>query len=447
MCRYLKFLFLILLSGYATLGKGFAYLHLNIFGIPLYIGEIFLFFGIYFVLKNLLSNKFDLLQLLPIFAFLSWSLFITILSFPKYGLECLRDSAMCYYSLFCVIVYILLQKAGNHDKLISLFLFIFPFIIIFHFLALLINISPITAIVSDDIPLVFTKYGDLAVWIVASILFILFFYNRLNSFRVIIYLVCGLILIIMVGLTNRGGFLALLISIGSSLLFLPLQKKIKILFFLVYIFLNIIIVNGLFSTHKNENHFEKIYRRTLSAFFHDSSEGRLKGTVNWRISFWKTLIIKTTFNSNKLLLGHGFGPNLAANYKFGLANVRRPNKHPHNYTINIFARTGIIGLLLWVFLNCFYVIKLFSAYSRSYGIIKKLIIWLFCIWLASIINSSFDAYLVGPMGAIPFWIFMGLGFSLIHLVESEIKIHNHVHKEYYKKKIIKGLSLYKTIQM
>jgi hypothetical protein len=36
---------------------------------------------------------------------------------------------------------------------------------------------------------------------------------------------------------------------------------------------------------------------------------------------------------------------------------------------------------------------------------------MFCYWLAFLVNASFDVFLEGPMGGVPFWLLMGLGFA------------------------------------
>ena len=44
---------------------------------------------------------------------------------------------------------------------------------------------------------------------------------------------------------------------------------------------------------------------------------------------------------------------------------------------------------------------------------------LFAYWLAALINMSFDVYLEGPQGGIPFWSVIGLGMVAMRAVAGE----------------------------
>ena len=79
-------------------------------------------------------------------------------------------------------------------------------------------------------------------------------------------------------------------------------------------------------------------------------------------------------------------------------------RSPHNYNLTIMARYGLVVFGIWIY----WLVLLFKPLFKKRLQGKQLAI--VCILLAFIINASFDVYLEGPMGAFPFWSFVGLLF-------------------------------------
>ncbi len=206
-------------------------------------------------------------------------------------------------------------------------------------------------------------------------------------------------------------------SVGflTYFLFQPFSKKLKYIVITSIIILLLTSLTFEYGKSRRKISTVQIKNNIYSIIRPSKGKDYLTGTTKWRLLFWRKLITTTANNFDKLLFGFGFGKNLATTFKMETGKVR-PNKHPHNFTINIFTRMGIFGLLAWVYLNLFYIKRLLFAYKSSSGIQRKTALWLLTIWMAAITNSMFDVYLEGPMGAIPFWIFMGFGYSLIYQV-------------------------------
>jgi hypothetical protein len=82
----------------------------------------------------------------------------------------------------------------------------------------------------------------------------------------------------------------------------------------------------------------------------------------------------------------------------------------------ILARTGIPGLALWILVQLSWGLTIWLSLVRSLRGSEPwagVFLFLFCYWLAFIINASFDVYLEGPMGGIWFWTIYGLGLAAV----------------------------------
>jgi len=74
----------------------------------------------------------------------------------------------------------------------------------------------------------------------------------------------------------------------------------------------------------------------------------------------------------------------------------------YNFHLNIMARFGVLLLIIWMY----FLIQILKPLVKKQLQGRRLLIG--CILLAFLINASFDVFLEGPMGAFPFWTWMGL---------------------------------------
>ena len=79
-------------------------------------------------------------------------------------------------------------------------------------------------------------------------------------------------------------------------------------------------------------------------------------------------------------------------------------RSPHNFHLNIMARFGVVLFFAWVY----WLWLLFKPMFKKQLSSKSLAIA--CILFVFIFNASFDVFLEGPMGAFPFWTWVGLFF-------------------------------------
>ena len=423
---YLKILIYVLFLGYAVFGKGFAYLHLSLWNTSIYAGEIFLILGIMMLVKHLYEDKFS--NLFSLSPFLIWGMVILLMNVGQYGLEALRDSAMVYYSLFVIIVFNIARRFPVDLLILRLFSKLIPLLImwyaVYQILTSILGVKSIIIPGTKDIRLFWLKAGDLGVLLLIAFVFIQLFKKEIEIKSKYFYFLILIIFAVLfiVSVANRGAFVAFSAGFLTYFLFQPFPKKLKYIVIILIIISLIISLNFEYGKGRRKISVAQL-KTNINSIIHPSrGPSYLVGHTNYRLLFWRKLVTATTNNFDRLLFGFGFGENLQTKFETGKEKAR-PNKHPHNFTINIFARMGIFGLFTWVYLNLFYVTGLLFAYKRSSGIKRKTALWLLTIWVAAITNSMFDVYLEGPMGAVPFWIFMGLGYSLIYQVSHRKNIN------------------------
>jgi O-antigen ligase len=94
---------------------------------------------------------------------------------------------------------------------------------------------------------------------------------------------------------------------------------------------------------------------------------------------------------------------------------------PHNTHVEILARSGVPGLVLWVLLQAIYGLSLLRAANRARQ--RGDMAWvpvlglIFIYWLAALVNASFDPYLQGPQGGIWFWAMFGVGLAAMRMAD------------------------------
>jgi O-antigen ligase len=138
----------------------------------------------------------------------------------------------------------------------------------------------------------------------------------------------------------------------------------------------------------------------------------LSGTADWRLQYWSKLIADV--RTQRPLTGLGFGPNLRERY--GEQDEEVPARDTHNSHIGVYARSGLIGLTLWILVwwTWFaHVLRIRKAARESGDITRvNLAGWLIAAIVAILVNAVFDPSLEGPQVAIWTWTLFGIGAAL-----------------------------------
>jgi len=138
----------------------------------------------------------------------------------------------------------------------------------------------------------------------------------------------------------------------------------------------------------------------FSSIVSSDIDGSLTDNKIWRIVWWIKLV-NESFTLQHFFVGKGLGMSLAGT---DILNTDENLRSPHNFHLTILARFGYFVFITWII----WLISIFKPLFTRKLAGKTLAIT--SILLAFIINGSFDVFFEGPMGAFPFWTFVGLLF-------------------------------------
>ncbi len=406
-----------LVLGYAFLGRGFAY-----FGVPpLYIGELALAIGVFSVF---LAKRRLTVSLLPslLVLFFVLGLARTLPFIGTFGLDAFRDAALWYYGIFALITYYLITPT-KLDQFCSLYAFlILPLLIWFavtsSFGRVFAGVVPNAP--GTDVAILQLKQGDRAVVLAGIAAFILLgLYADRRRFALLpqwsVWIV-WLAAFAFVAIGNRGGFIAVVVALAITIVLFPNREWGKLSVAGITVGLAILVIDPSIDVGGSRIvSVPQLVSNIKSIFGQNEEASSLQGTREWRLSWW-TQIYDYTVHGQYFWQGKGFGVNLANEDGF---QVREDEslRSPHNAHFNILARMGVPGVLLWLALQSTFAFQMVRSIllSKRSGRLDaaKIKTWLLVIWLASSVNASFDVYLEGPQGAIPFWCVFGAGMAMM----------------------------------
>lgn len=135
----------------------------------------------------------------------------------------------------------------------------------------------------------------------------------------------------------------------------------------------------------------------------------------FRLIWWKS-VVEQTATANPLL-GLGFGADLSNDFVrsyYGPDYLDFNTRSPHNFLITLFGRTGAAGLVAFFAVLGALWLELARAIRRvraTSGDANRRALGLLgghaAVWIV-LIAAFFGVVLEGPMGAVPFWILLGL---------------------------------------
>jgi O-antigen ligase len=409
------------LAGYALDDRGFAYLA-SVPGTPLFAGELILLLGAAFVglatghLRRALRHSLPMALLL---VFAAWGLARTLPLIPVYGVDSIRDAALWYYALMAVLVATMVMAVPDLPHRWARASV--PLVVV------LLLWSPVGAVLSgpndpaipwNGVPVFSHKPGNTAVAAVTAIAF-LWLVPTPSLSRRARALLTGLatLIILAIGTQNRGGLLA---AAGAILLTGALLDRRRwnmaavmvgtvLVSFVLAWGLNVSLPGG----QGRDYSLAQLIENTAS-ISQGQNSATLGGTVAFRNELWSG-VIDFANERGALVTGLGFGPNLAQELGV-VVTVAEPLRSPHNSHIDILARMGIIGLILWVafwaswFLVMFRCLRDRSSFlsPERRGLVKVCVVGV----TATLINAYFDPTLESPQAAIWVWTLVGLGLGI-----------------------------------
>jgi O-antigen ligase len=423
---------------YLMFDRGIAHFHLP--KTPAFIGELTLLLGILAIAFGTQWFRRALhgdLLLFTLLAYMVWCLFRTVPNMHIFGIQVtVRDAALWYYAAFALALIAACTAVPDMlQKLVRGFRIVVPLVTVWLPIALLLERSGIRGpkFRYSSVPLLSHKPGNVCCAAVICLAFLLlvpqngngngngkparFRLLRQRSYRPGVYITLVVINVftMLLGATQtRGGALAELVAVFVIFLLMDRPRRSRVL---VTFVAGLTLVVGLGLATGASYHTQK---RTISVsqlFENASSLGggtnaQLSGSVSFRFDLWATILGKQERTSH-LLNGFGFGVNLA---RTGGLNPR-PNqpatlqlRSAHNSWLDVFARTGIIGALLYLIVWIGWFRRMAMATRRARDAeIRGVIGVCMAGAIAILLNSFFDPTLEGAQVAAVLFTLFGLG--------------------------------------
>jgi hypothetical protein len=384
---------------YIFLNKGVAYT---------YLVEALWLFGILLLLMHrkqveLIWNKTTKLILF----FIIISFVYIIRGFTKYDIiDLIRDSFIFQYGWFVFILFLFKEKLEIIWETLFFIYKWFPFVALLNFILQYFIPFFETVTPFGGIPILLYKNGDMGVQLLISTLLLLYSFEKKSlKWRVLLSLVIALDFLILASY-SRSGIVAFLASMLCFIYFnkdIQLQSRVRLL--LKYLPVILLIVTPIYINIKvTENFqgrsvgFEQI-KNNFSSIIGGTTDATSEDNVVWRLVWWAK-ILDYSFSAPNFFIGKGLGMSLATDDD--IITLDENLRSPHNFHLNIMARFGVLIFLIWTY----FLIQLLRPLFKKQLQGKRLLIG--CILLAFLINASFDVFLEGPMGAFPFWTWVGL---------------------------------------
>jgi hypothetical protein len=419
--RLLASALVVILTGYAFIGRPFAYLGVQ----PIFVGEAVLGLGLLALALNVdrwRAFRHPTAWLLLIFG--AWGAFRTLPYVSSYGTDALRDAVVWGYAIFAILLVPFISRSHLLEQIPATFGRIAPWFLLWVPVALVARIlmpGAIPTIPGTEISLLALKAGDLGVHLGGVAAFLLLRRSAPDERATIgkewLLWTLWAAGFLMASSINRGGMLAALAAIGVAILMRPAASLRRVGRAGIAVG-GLLLVLVLFDVSIEREGG----RRALSpqqvmanagSIFGDSARGSgLSGTREWRMTWW-TKIVDYTVHGPYFWTGKGFGINLAMDD--GMETGNRRNRNPHNGHLTILARTGVPGASLWVLLQVAFAASMIRGFvrARRAGLAASaaVFVWILAYWLAFLVNMSFDVFLEGPQGGIWFWCLFGVGIA------------------------------------
>jgi hypothetical protein len=384
---------------YVFLNKGIAYT---------YLVEALWLFGILLLFINrkkveLIWNKTTKLILF----FIAISFIYILRGFTKYDIiDLLRDSFIFQYGWFVFILFLFKEKLGIIWETLFFIYKWFPFVALLNFILQYFVPFFETVTPFGGIPILLYKNGDMGVQLLISTLLLLYsFENKSLKWRVLLSLVIALDFLILASY-SRSGIVAFLASMACFIYFnkdIQLQARVRL--FIKYLPIILLIVTPIYINIKVAENFQgravglEQIKNNFSSIVGGTTDATSENNVVWRLVWWAK-IIDYSLSSPNFFIGKGLGMNLATDDD--IITLDDSLRSPHNFHLNIMARFGVLIFLIWTY----FLIQVLKPLFKKQLIARRLLIG--CILFAFLINASFDVFLEGPMGAFPFWTWVGL---------------------------------------
>ena len=410
----------VMLVFYAFTGRGFA----HIGGGPLYPSELMIPVAIWAWIRCRQPGRFGLVSVLLV-AFMVWGAMQTIPYVGRYGIDALRDGVTYGYGIYALAIAAILRDEHLRAATRLYARLILPFVLWVPIAVFILPILPLPFAPGSDVAIVDVKGGDMGVLLGAIAAFILLgLYAAVKGVTKApepILWGLWLIAVAAAGTVNRGGLLAAATVAATMFYIRSATRWLVLIFVALILFVPVVLIDPHVKFGSQDVSVGTMVTNVVSVVG-DSGVDDLDGTKKFRLAWW-TKIVGYTVGGQYFWTGKGFGINLANDDGFQ-PTADKSLRAPHNVHMEVLARSGVPGLVLWISLQVAFGWALLRTARRASALADPwwtmILGWVFIHWLASLVNASFDPYLQGPQGGIWFWAMFGIGLASMKMADAAV---------------------------
>ena len=415
--------FVVYLYGITLFGKGPTYIRIG----PAYLGEILLFalliWGHRRIGLRVAAKALPRTLRMVIICFLLWGMLRLLADLGSWGFDAIRDSAVCYYALFtfvgCAVAADDQRAAAFWSRLRFAWVLVIPWLILnavtneyFSQIQVFLNDAPMPLLSgSGSESLMHMGLGALLIVGVEG--------KSLVRNGVIASLLAGASFALVFGGYARG----VKVAVGTVLVLCwVLQRRSEVSVFrksqvkgIFTVALTVVIV--LLAIKPSA-----ILEGAQLVRFSDIED--VSGTAYWRQVWWLSLVQEVTTQAP--IFGLGFGENLTQYNPLPAGGDEDwPLRSPHNISITIFSRMGLLGATIWVLILLLGVGGLWRILWKSRHTYQgKRSTYFQALFFASLVtaaflNASFGVLMEGPVLGIWFWFALGFCWGHVRRLQCE----------------------------
>ena len=412
-----------LLGGYLLLDRAFAYIHVP--GTPAFVGELVLTVGALGVLAATGYLRIPLRDE-PVLALLAgfflWGFIWLPSGYRTWGMNAIRDFALCYYCFFAFFTIAALARAPELlDRWLAQLNRFIPWLLLYLPVGLILayNVHGPSVPFSGGVPLLSHAPGNAAIAAVLALGYIWLFPQMYSGRSRALYSILALVVIALSATQNRGGLLGAVAGAVVGLAFLPGRARLRLIVRAgAAIVIGLVIaaqlgVNIPTTTKGRAISVSQLVENVASL---QSQATSATGTAAARDLLW-SLVWQRQVADGKVIEGEGWGVNLPLLVNdTQVTSGADPLRSPHNSHDDVLARLGLIGLSLWIALWLGWYWRMVASCQRlaRRGLHVHRQVAVLCMMLvtAILVSAFFAPQLEGAQIAALLWTAFGVGVAV-----------------------------------
>jgi hypothetical protein len=354
-----RWLCLVLLLGYIVLTRGFAYISLPAGGVPLFVGELVLLVCLAAIPHGRTLGGFLALPSTRwLLAWLVLGVAWLVASLGRYQVMAVRDAALFYYAAYAYVGYAFVARRSDASALLRLLAVAFVAHAIYAITYKMVpfdveGLSPYAP--GSDFPLLTYRPDANAAHLAGGVVLAMLLGEHFRWPAVVRWSLALVQFALFVTQSVRAAYVGFLLLV-VLLVWLGRVREVARMGLVLSAFVVALAIAALVGGDQLERLgispvrlWEEVASiadvgGTSSYAYADSEISQLN--TQWRLEFWAIVWRDNTRDAATFLLGRGFGPDLTTDTLF-TGDGDRPNRYPHNVAVSLFARMGVVGILLW----------------------------------------------------------------------------------------------------